>query len=251
MTMTNTAPAVSEDRTTPGWSRFDKTTSRWGRITMLIGLVFSLAGPVWLVYFSGLDVDPVKVWGAFAAIAAVVGVIWIIEPLSYFPILGPAAMYQAFMIGNISNKLLPSAVSAQTRIDARAGTKRADLAAILAICGAALVHVVSLILFVGLLGTLLLHVLPPAFLTAVSTYIFPAVLGGFVVNIVVNNRNQPRVLIVAVVVAAAIFGLVFVVPTLAPFATVIGVVGTAVISWLVRDKRRPTPAGPESDEDLS
>lgn len=30
---------------------FDRTTSRWGRITMLIGLAFSLAAPAYLVFF--------------------------------------------------------------------------------------------------------------------------------------------------------------------------------------------------------
>ena len=33
---------------------YDRTTSRWGRITMSVGLLFSLAGPVYLLFFSGL-----------------------------------------------------------------------------------------------------------------------------------------------------------------------------------------------------
>ncbi|MBB2974804.1 hypothetical protein FHX49_000345 [Microbacterium endophyticum] len=246
--MTNTPlDAATEARDTPAWAAFDKTTARWGRITMLFGLVFSLAGPIWLVYFSGLQVDAGKVWVAFLAIAAVVGVIWVLEPFAYFPILGPAAMYQAFMIGNISNKLLPSAVAGQASIGAKTGTKRADLAAILAICGAALVHVVSLVVFVGLLGTVLLHVLPEAFLTAVSTYIFPAVLGGFVVQIIMTNRSQPRVLIVAALVSVVLFGLSLLVPALSSLATVLAVVLTATVAWLTRSKK----VAAESIEDVS
>ncbi|MGP5044019.1 hypothetical protein ACTXJR_08345 [Glutamicibacter ardleyensis] len=95
---------------------FDKTTSHWGRITMIIGLFFSLAAPAYLVFFSGLDIELSGIFAAFAALAAVFGVIWIVEPLTYYPILGASSMYQAFMIGNISNKLLPAAMIAQSTI---------------------------------------------------------------------------------------------------------------------------------------
>lgn len=42
------------------------------------------------------------------AVASIFSVISVMEPISYLPVLGQAGMYQAFMIGNISNKLLPS-----------------------------------------------------------------------------------------------------------------------------------------------
>ncbi|GAA2947089.1 hypothetical protein ACFO7V_04280 [Glutamicibacter bergerei] len=71
---------------------FDKTTSRWGRITMIIGLFFSLAAPAYLVFLSGLDIELSGIFAAFAALAAVCGVIWIVEPLTYYPILGASSM---------------------------------------------------------------------------------------------------------------------------------------------------------------
>jgi hypothetical protein len=110
MTTTRSAPASTE----LAMSEFDRTTSRWGRITMITGLLVSIAGPLYLVFAGGLDIAPAQLWVAFAAVAATFGIIWIVEPLTYYPILGPAAMYQAFMIGNISNKLLPAALIAQT-----------------------------------------------------------------------------------------------------------------------------------------
>ncbi|EMY34021.1 hypothetical protein D477_011911, partial [Arthrobacter crystallopoietes BAB-32] len=118
-----TAPTVtSVPAAEQGLAEFDRTTSRWGQLTMLAGLAISLAGPLYLVFFGGLDVSATQLWTAFAAVAAVFMMIWIVEPVTYFPILGPAAMYQAFMIGNISSKLLPSALVAQNRIGAKPGT---------------------------------------------------------------------------------------------------------------------------------
>ena len=111
----------------PELADFDRTTSRWGRLTMLCGLIISLAGPLYLVFFTGLDISAGQLWTAFLGVAAVFAIIWLVEPVTYFPILGPAAMYQAFMIGNISSKLLPSALVAQNRIGAKPGTRRAEL----------------------------------------------------------------------------------------------------------------------------
>ena len=117
--MTTVNPAA-----VPALEQFDATTARWGRLTMIAGLLFALAGPAYLVLFSGLDVDQARIWTALLAIAGTFGVLWIVEPLTYYPILGQASMYQAFMIGNISNKLLPSALIAQSAIGAKPGTRR-------------------------------------------------------------------------------------------------------------------------------
>ena len=141
MTSVNTTDAALQ--------RFDATTARWGRLTMIAGLLFALAGPAYLVLFSGLDVDQAKIWTAFLAIAGTFGVLWFVEPLTYYPILGQASMYQAFMIGNISNKLLPSALIAQSAIGATPGTRRGELAAVMAISGAAMVPAVPSLLFFG------------------------------------------------------------------------------------------------------
>jgi len=49
--MTTVNPAA-----VPALEQFDATTARWGRLTMIAGLLFALAGPAYLVLFSGLDV---------------------------------------------------------------------------------------------------------------------------------------------------------------------------------------------------
>ena len=46
-------------------------------------------------------------------ITSAVGVIWFVEPISYFPIVGVAGTYMAFVSGNISNLRIPCAMIAQ------------------------------------------------------------------------------------------------------------------------------------------
>lgn len=223
---------------------FDRTTSRWGRGTMLAALILSLAAPLYLVMFVDLGISPAMIWTAYIAVAAAFSVLWIVEPLTYFPVLGPAGMYQAFMIGNIANKLLPSALVAQATIGAKAGTKRGEFAALMAICGAAMVHVLSMLIFVGVLGTWLLSVIPTDIVDVARLYIFPSIIGGVLVQLIVTIK-QPRVTVIAVLVAVLVlFVLVPAVPALAKMATGIVVVLTAVLAWFLRNKNVEAKQGP-------
>lgn len=233
MSSITSAPATS----TSSMSDFSRTTSRWGQITMITGLLISVAGPLYLVFFGGLDIGAAQLWIAFAAVAATFGIIWIVEPLTYYPILGPAAMYQAFMIGNISSKLLPAALIAQTNIGAKPGSKRAELAAVVAICGAAVVHLVSLAVFVGLLGTWLISVIPPSVLLVTRAYVLPAVLGAVLVQAIVSMK-QPRTTVFAILVSAVVVFVVLpLVPSLAMVSTAIAVLGAILLGWFFRGKQ--------------
>lgn len=252
----NTMTTETAHRADAGMAGFDSITSRWGRITMITALLLSLAGPVHLVVFGDVELGAPQIWIAFAAVAATFGVLWILEPLTYYPILGPAAMYQAFMIGNISNKLLPAAIVAQDSVSAEPGTRRGDLAAVMAICGAAVVHLTSLLVFVGLLGNWLVSILPADVIEVSRLYILPAVMGAVLVQCVATMR-QPRPTAIAVVSALIIqFVLIPVLPGLAMYATALCVAVTMVLAWFLRDRRQPLEpaqegAPPDPDTDVT
>ncbi|MFI7581148.1 hypothetical protein [Kocuria kalidii] len=236
------APAAS-------YAAYDRTTSRWGRITMIMGLLLSWAGPAYLLFFSGIEIPLSTIVTAFLAVAAVFAVLAVVEPLTYYPVLGPAAMYQAFMIGNIANKLLPSAIVAQAAIDAKPGTRRSELAAVMAICGAAVVHIFSLLIFVGVLGTWLVSVVPESITEVAQLYIFPAIIGAVIVQLAAYVK-QPRITVIALAVGAVVQLLL--VPVMGPmfrnFATAVVVLLTMVLAWVLRD-RKTVHAGP-GDEAL-
>ena len=227
---------------------FDKTTSRWGRSTMIIGLFFSLAAPPYLVFFSGLNIELSGIFAAFAALAAVFGVIWIVEPLTYYPILGASSMYQAFMIGNISNKLLPAAMIAQATIGVKPGTRKGELASVAAICGAAAVHLTSLFIFVGLLGTWLVSVIPTEIVQTVQLYILPTVMGAVLIQAIVSQKSPRTALIALVVSLIVVFVLAPLSPKMALFSTAIAVISTAVLAWVLRDRKSSVIAARSEEE---
>ena len=225
-------------------ARFEKQTTRYGSITMTAGLLFSLLGPAYLVLFTDLEISPAMIWVAFAAVAATFGVFWFVEPLTYFPILGSAAMYQAFMIGNISNKLLPAAIVAQSSIDAKPGTRRGDLAAVMAICGAATVHLTSLLVFVGSFGSWMISVIPTEMIEVARIYILPSLMGAVLVQAIVAMK-QPRPTLIAILLSLIMyFAVIPLVPSLALFATALVVVSSIIFSWIFRN-RRTVHASPE------
>ena len=118
---------------------YSKQINVWGRITIGLGLIISLAAPIYLFVVEGL-------WPGFAPIIASIGAValiylanWIVEPATYFPMLGVSGTYQAWLVGNISNKLLPASVTAQAATDTKPGTKKAELVSVAAISGAVIV----------------------------------------------------------------------------------------------------------------
>lgn len=229
--------------TDTGLAAFDRTTAIWGPITLALGLLISLAAALYAAFGSGMGITVVELITAVAAVLATFGVIAIIEPISYFPILGRSAMYQAFLIGNIANKLLPAAVVAQANLGERPGTRRAELIAGSAIIGAVLIHLTTLILFVGVLGTWLVGMLPAPLIATARGYILPAVFGAVVLQSVMAMRSR-RTTIVAVIVAALIvFVVVPLVPALTFYATALAVIITIAVSWFARSKTPPPVAG--------
>lgn len=229
--------------------QFDRTTSLWGPITMALGLLVSLTAVLYLAFGAGLGITAGDLWTAVGPVLATFAIIAVIEPVSYFPILGRSAMYQAFMIGNISNKLLPAAIVAQANLDEKPGTRRAELIAGAAIIGAVIVHLVTLALFVGLLGTILVSVLPPAITAVARGYILPAIFGAVLVQVVVSMKALRTTIVAVVVSALMVFAVVPMVPAITHFGTAIAAIATIVLSWVFRDKSIVATGRPVSIEE--
>lgn len=227
---------MSDIFTAPSHAAFERTTTKWGSITLFIGFLIATSVPFYLLFVADANVDLGNVLTGFIAVFAVYGVFYIVEPLTYFPILGPAGMYQAFLIGNISNKLLPSAIVAQDTIGAKPGTRKGEYAATMAICGAAIIHVASMVIFVGVLGTWLLTLIPEQVTLVAKLYILPAILGGVTVQLIASLRQVKSTLIALAIAALVILVLIPLVPVLAPGDVAIVVIVTIVITWFTRNR---------------
>ena len=92
---------------------FTKQIIKWGRLTNLIAipLCFIPAGVMALVFGAMPPVaDILKGW---VLIASIYGIYAIVEPSSYFPVLGLPGTYMSFLAGNIGNMRVPCSAVAQ------------------------------------------------------------------------------------------------------------------------------------------
>ncbi|WP_110928735.1 small-conductance mechanosensitive channel [Bacillus massiliglaciei] len=155
---------------------FHRKAHFWGRLTLWTVILITLIPPLYLSF--GLGYHPG--WGIIATavigVAAFVGIMWFLEPISYFPSLGISGTYMSFLVGNISNMCLPCSAAAQNAIGAEPGSKKAELAATLGIAAASLVHIIVLVPVI-LGGAFIVSVLPPAVQTAFQ-FVLPAIFGG-------------------------------------------------------------------------
>ena len=104
---------------------------KWGCITNWTALVLYFSPDLVLAVGFGLMPPFSAILSVFLAITSAVGVIWFVEPISYFPIVGVAGTYMAFVSGNISNLRIPCAMIAQKAAGVEPGTDRGSIVATL------------------------------------------------------------------------------------------------------------------------
>ena len=221
----------------PSGATNDTQLHRWGTITLAAGLLVSFAAPIYLFTVEGLWPGWPALAACVAGVVALYAVTWIVEPVTFFPVLGVAGSYQAWLVGNITNKLLPAAVTAQNALRADPGTRRAELISIAAISGAVIVHIVSLALLVAIGGNFILSVLPPVVVDAFK-YVLPAILGPVLVQIITMVRSWRITLMSGALALTMVLVVLPLVPGLSTYALLI-VVACAIVGAILLMRGSP------------
>jgi hypothetical protein len=112
----------------------------WGRISVAIAFFVSFSIPFYLTFIKGYEVDTAVMAQAIVFVAGFVGIIWFIEPISYFPVLGPIGTYMSFVSGNIGNMRMPAVGAVQAALEVEAGSKKAEMAAVFALVSSTVVN---------------------------------------------------------------------------------------------------------------
>lgn len=217
-------------------SQFESQINTWGRLTVGLGLLLSISAPIYLFTVQGLWPG----WGAIVssilAVALIYAANWVVEPATYFPMLGVAGTYQAWLVGNISNKLLPAAVTAQGATNTKPGTKKAELISVAAMSGAVVVHIISMVLLIALFGNWIVANIPD-WIAATFSYILPAIVGAVFVQLAFALRDALTTVAAAAIALFAVFIFVPNLPALSAFAMPIVVV-VSIASGLFSGSRK-------------
>lgn len=182
----------------------------------------------------GIDIP----WGAvvtgWLAIASAIGVVWFVEPISNFPIVGSAGTYINVVAGNTSNMRVPCAVMAQKEAGVEQGTPEGSIISTLGICTSVFINIP--ILAVGaILSSVIMNYLPPEVLDAFN-YLLPALFGAVFVQFAMN---KPKIVPVALLLGISFCIMVnkgvfsFLGPNPSYITSLVGVFGSIAFAlWL-------------------
>lgn len=187
---------------------FTKPIIRWGMITLLgsIPLCFGPAIYLAVVYDA---MPPIHIiLTAWFMIASIYGVEYFMTPISYFPILGVAGTYMAFLSGNIANMRVPCAIVTQDVVGVKPATKQGEIIATLGMAGSIITNLI-VVTIAAIGGNTLLNFLPEIVLTALN-YVLPSIFGGLFALFAVKH---PKYALWGMGMAFFLLGVVKVLPT--------------------------------------
>ena len=183
--------------------KFQRDVHFWGRITIGIAFLFSLSIPVYLTFVLGHYPAATDIISGMISIAGFVGVVWFVEPISYFPTIGPAGTYLAFLSGNIGNMRLPVMAATQDALELEPGSEESEVAGIYAIISSTFTNLFILGL-VMVAGQFIVNNLPETFLNSFK-FALPGILGAMIVMLGSKLKLNYLVTLVIIAVAAMIF----------------------------------------------
>lgn len=197
---------------------WNRPVIRVGAVTVLLAALTSFAPTVWLCISEGVMPPIGQILQSWALVAASFGALYVVEPISYYSVLGLSGTYLSFLSGNIGNMRVPCAAMALEATDTTPGTRQAEIVSTLGITGSILVNIFFVTL-AAIVGAALISVLPPVVANAFKTYsapaIFGAVFGQFAIKypkLAIFSLGAPTVLKVVfnppayVLIVVAVFG---------------------------------------------
>ena len=156
-----------------------------GKITGVLAVVASFLPALVLGLVYGMWPDWAALGTAFVTATASFGFLWVIEPISYYPVVGPVGTYMAFVSGNISNMRIPCASMAQVSAGVEPGTEKGSIIATIGMGVSVIVNVV--ILSVGVIAGSSVLAMLPAEVTAALNYLLPALFGALYIQFAMKN----------------------------------------------------------------
>lgn len=163
--------------------------------------------PEWSVALSS--------WGT---IAAAFGAYYIIEPLSYYPILGLSGTYMAFTSGSISDIRMPASAVAQEAVGVPYGSDEGAVVSTIGVAGSVFTTLV-VVFITAVFGTSIIEIFPEKLLSAVKLYTVPAVFSAVYIQFC---RFEPKLSFIIIITTgiflllAHIYGLMMITAVIVP-----------------------------------
>lgn len=193
---------------------------RNGRLTTFFAALLTFLPALYLWIALGYKPTWGQIGAGWANIFAAYAIIYIVEPLSFYPVMGLSGIYIGYLAGNIPSVRLPAMMAAQASTGAEAGTKRGELVGTIAIGSSVFVNIVF-VTIAAIAGTAILSVLPQFAIKAFD-YTLPAILGGVIGQYFM--KNKPFVVIILILCLII---------QIAPMASILKFPGAVLSSFII------------------
>ncbi|HBG5599758.1 TPA: hypothetical protein KQH01_001219 [Clostridioides difficile] len=167
---------------------------RYGRLTLSLGIIAALVPGIILSFGFGIMPPISALLASTMAIVSMSAPNYIIEPVSYSPILGIPGTYMSFLFGNISNMRLPCSIAAQKAAEVESGTEEGSIISTIGIAVSILVNISILTIGVILGGSVLSKI--PAEVVEKLNLILPALFGSVFGQVFLQDKKLGLVAIV-------------------------------------------------------
>ena len=183
---------------------FQGQFARIGMFTLIAGLIANFVPALYLAGVVGVMPQFTDLLQIYAVAFSAFGISWLVQPLSFYPMLGVGGSYISWLCGNVADIRVPAATMAQRVVGAEPGSPEGDVMATIGIAGSVFVSVVILTLFT-FIGAAIIP-LVPKFVTKAFGYILPAVFGAVYAEL---SRKHFKIGVLTIIVG---LGVTFIAP---------------------------------------
>jgi len=178
---------------------FSARAARIGTFTLIAGLIANFVPALYLAGVVGVMPQFTDLLQIYAVALSAFGVSWLVQPLSFYPMLGVGGSYIAWLCGNVADIRVPAATMAQRVAGAEPGSPESDVMATIGIASSVFVSVAIITVFT-LIGSAIMP-LVPKFVTKAFGFILPAVFGAVYAEL---SRKHLKIGMMTIVLGLAI-----------------------------------------------
>lgn len=164
---------------------FRSSAKTMGLLFVTIALVCNFVPAVYVSMMTGQFPSVSQLLQLWLAAAAAFGVGYIVQPVSFFPIVNLAGTFMCWICGNVGEVRAPAANMAQKVTNCEQGTPKAEIMSCIGICASVFVTVI-MITFFALVGAQIMPMMPK-FVMKMFGFVLPCVLGAVYADLASKN----------------------------------------------------------------
>ena len=164
---------------------FRSSAKTMGLLFVTIALICNFIPAIYVSTITGQFPSVGQLLQLWLAAAAAFGVGYIVQPVSFFPIVNMAGTFICSICGNVGEVRAPAANMAQKVTNCEQGTPKAEIMSCIGICASVFVTVI-MISFFALVGAQVMPLMPK-FVMKMFGFVLPCVLGAVYADLASKN----------------------------------------------------------------